>query len=104
MNQSLTFIIIKKINRKLHTNRIIRDLGVFAVTATSSVLAYLWLVVILMVLSPDVVTPIEGGLSLAFFPMLVCIGKYFFSRCHLHSDLISIQIHFLVAGRRPIVD
>ena len=40
--------------------RLIADLSVFAVTATSSMFAYLWLIIILMVSSPDVVEVWEG--------------------------------------------
>ena len=41
--------------------RKIVDLKVFAVTAVFSVLAYLWLVVILVFISPDIVDIWEGA-------------------------------------------
>ena len=40
--------------------RKISQLGVYACTASASVLAYMWLVVILGVTSPDVIEPWEG--------------------------------------------
>jgi solute carrier family 8 (sodium/calcium exchanger) len=51
--------------------RKIDDLPVFAITAVCSVFAYLWLLVILQVSSPDVVTWYEGVISFLFFPALV---------------------------------
>eukprot|EP00927_Polykrikos_kofoidii_P062432 TRINITY_DN57245_c0_g1_i1.p1 TRINITY_DN57245_c0_g1~~TRINITY_DN57245_c0_g1_i1.p1 ORF type:complete len:1089 (+),score=185.15 TRINITY_DN57245_c0_g1_i1:49-3315(+) len=44
---------------------------VFAVTSSTSVLAYLWLVLILQVISPDRVEVWEAVLTLAFFPLFV---------------------------------
>merc|ERR1719262_514442 len=55
-------------------SRIIKDTGVFAVTASFSVFAYLWLVVILMLSTPDIVDIWEGLLTFLFFPMLVTIA------------------------------
>lgn len=54
--------------------RIIKDTGVFSVTATFSVFAYLWLVVILMLITPDVVDVWEGLLTFLFFPVLVILA------------------------------
>lgn len=54
--------------------RIIKDTSVFAVTASFSVFAYLWLVVILMFSSPDVVEIWEGLLTFLFFPILVVLA------------------------------
>lgn len=54
--------------------RVIKDTGVFAVTAFSSIFAYVWLVLILMVFSPDVVEIWEGALTLAFMPLLVLVA------------------------------
>lgn len=47
---------------------------VFAVTATISVLAYVWLILILQVFSPDRVDILEALLTLSFFPLLVLIA------------------------------
>jgi solute carrier family 8 (sodium/calcium exchanger) len=54
--------------------RIIKDTSVFAVTASFSVFAYLWLVVILMMITPDMVDIWEGLLTFLFFPMLVILA------------------------------
>ena len=61
--------------------RRIKQMGVFATTAAFSILAYVWLLIILGVngkgpSSPDVVEPWEGALTFAFFPMLVAIAFY----------------------------
>ena len=40
--------------------KIIKDLGVFAITAVFSVLAYLWLAIILLYISPNIVELWEG--------------------------------------------
>ena len=55
--------------------RRIRHLRVFAVTATTSVFAYVWLYIIVSVSSPSVVKVWEALLTLLFFPLLV-IGAY----------------------------
>eukprot|EP00445_Apocalathium_hangoei_P041682 CAMPEP_0203975116 /NCGR_PEP_ID=MMETSP0359-20131031/100448_1 /ASSEMBLY_ACC=CAM_ASM_000338 /TAXON_ID=268821 /ORGANISM="Scrippsiella Hangoei, Strain SHTV-5" /LENGTH=1303 /DNA_ID=CAMNT_0050913311 /DNA_START=12 /DNA_END=3919 /DNA_ORIENTATION=+ len=54
--------------------RTIKQPLVFAITATTSVLAYLWLIVILSFWTPDIVTPIEGILTFLFFPLLVLVA------------------------------
>lgn len=54
--------------------RKIKDTAVFAVTASFSIFAYLWLVVILMLITPDVVDIWEGLLTFIFFPILVSIA------------------------------
>lgn len=55
-------------------SRKIKDTSVFAVTATFSVFAYLWLVVILMLSSPNVVEIWEGVLTFLYFPVLVILA------------------------------
>merc|ERR1719353_1044965 len=51
--------------------RYIKQVPVYAITASCSVFAYLWLMFILMVTSPDVCTVWEGVLTLLFCPLLV---------------------------------
>ncbi|KAJ8974585.1 hypothetical protein NQ317_014790 [Molorchus minor] len=51
--------------------RKIKHLGVFFVTATWSVFAYIWLYLILCVFSPAVVEIWEGLLTFSFFPLTV---------------------------------
>merc|ERR1719335_849171 len=54
--------------------RYIKDTAVFAVTASFSVFAYLWLVVILMLITPDIVDIWEGLLTFLYFPILVTLA------------------------------
>jgi len=53
--------------------RRIKELGVFWITAVSSLLAYVWLVFIVQVSSPDRVEPWEALVTLAMFPALVVV-------------------------------
>ena len=46
----------------------------FAVTASFSLFAYIWLLVILKWSSPGVVTMLEAVLTFAFFPILVVVA------------------------------
>lgn len=55
-------------------HRQIKHIQVFAVTATCSLFAYVWLYIIVAVSSPDVVSVWEGLLTFAFFPLLVIIA------------------------------
>jgi len=52
-------------------SRKIMDLGVFMVTATWSVLAYLWMLVVLQMWTPGVVTLAEAVITLLAFPVFV---------------------------------
>jgi len=54
--------------------RRIKDISVFAVTAFFSIFAYLWLLFILLIWTPNVVTPIEGLLTIAFLPLLISLA------------------------------
>ena len=49
----------------------IREFGVFLVTAVWSLLAYLWMLLVVKYISPGVVDPWEAWLTLAFMPMFV---------------------------------
>ena len=55
-------------------NNLRMQISVFAVTATFSIFAYLWLIIILKVSSPDVVDLWEAVLTFIFFPTLVLIA------------------------------
>jgi solute carrier family 8 (sodium/calcium exchanger) len=54
--------------------RIIKDTSVFAITAAFSVFAYVWLVVILMLITPNMVDIWEGLLTFLYFPILVILA------------------------------
>jgi len=63
--------------------RFIKEVPVYICTAAFSILAYLWLLVILLGISPNVVEPWEGVLTFLFFPILTVLAfvadKGFFS-------------------------
>lgn len=52
----------------------ISNFVVFCITAATSVLAYVWLVIILVVNSANKVEIWEAVLTFLFFPILVCIA------------------------------
>ncbi|KAL1503577.1 hypothetical protein AB1Y20_012055 [Prymnesium parvum] len=52
----------------------IKDLSVFAITATFSVCAYLWLYVILIIVTPNIVDVWEGIITFMLFPALVYLA------------------------------
>lgn len=54
--------------------RKIKEVAVYAITATTSVLAYMWLMFIIMVWTPNVCTISEGCLTLFFCPALVWVA------------------------------
>jgi solute carrier family 8 (sodium/calcium exchanger) len=54
--------------------RKIADMKVFGITAFSSVFAYLWLLIILMAWTPNVVTLEEAIITFLFFPLLVILA------------------------------
>ena len=54
--------------------RRINQIGVFGVTASFSIFAYLWLLIVLKASSPDVIEIWEASLTLIFFPLLVVIA------------------------------
>jgi len=77
--------------------RYIKDMNVYIITAVCSIFAYLWMIVILSVISPNVVEVWEGILTFVFFPMLLVAAwaadKGYFSssaseeKSHLHADM-----------------
>eukprot|EP00929_Paragymnodinium_shiwhaense_P060095 TRINITY_DN30045_c0_g1_i1.p1 TRINITY_DN30045_c0_g1~~TRINITY_DN30045_c0_g1_i1.p1 ORF type:complete len:874 (-),score=165.01 TRINITY_DN30045_c0_g1_i1:31-2652(-) len=54
--------------------RLIKDVGVYFVTASFSIFAYVWLVIILVYTTPDKVDIFEAVLTLLFFPALAVIA------------------------------
>ena len=51
--------------------RKINDMNVFAITGFFSVFAYLWLLIVLLGFSPNIVNVSEGVITFLFFPLLV---------------------------------
>eukprot|EP00931_Biecheleriopsis_adriatica_P064343 TRINITY_DN39137_c0_g1_i1.p1 TRINITY_DN39137_c0_g1~~TRINITY_DN39137_c0_g1_i1.p1 ORF type:complete len:821 (+),score=131.44 TRINITY_DN39137_c0_g1_i1:95-2557(+) len=56
--------------------RKIKDLQVFSITAVFSVFAYLWLLVILIGITKDMVDPWEGIVTFLYFPLLVVVAYF----------------------------
>lgn len=54
--------------------RKIKDTTVFGITAFFSVFAYLWLIIILLLITPDVVDIWEGVVTFLMFPLLVALA------------------------------
>lgn len=54
--------------------RYIKDMQVYCVTATFSILAYVWLLLILMVISPDICELWEAVVTFLLFPVLLAIA------------------------------
>ncbi|KAF2361476.1 Sodium/calcium exchanger membrane region [Trinorchestia longiramus] len=54
--------------------RRIKDVKVFAITSVFSLVAYLWLLLILVAISPNVVEVWEALVTLLFFPLLVLLA------------------------------
>lgn len=72
---AVCMIAIPKRNGTSETGfRKIDELGVFGVTAVSSVFAYVWIIIILQWSSPEVVTILEAAITLLFFPLLMMIA------------------------------
>ena len=57
-----------------HEIRKINDMNVFAITGSFSIFAYLWLLIVLTGITPNIVNVSEGVLTLLFFPLLVCLA------------------------------
>lgn len=70
-------------------SRLIKDKGVFYITGAFSILAYLWLVVILQINTPNFVDVWEGVVTFLAFPFLVWLayladsGAFSFQACYL---------------------
>eukprot|EP00732_Lithocolla_globosa_P002103 Lithocolla_globosa_v1_NODE_1276_length_2703_cov_31.340883.p1 type:complete len:868 gc:universal NODE_1276_length_2703_cov_31.340883:39-2642(+) len=54
--------------------RKVKEVGVFAITSVFSVLAYVWLAIILLVVTPDVISIGEAAITFLLFPILVLLA------------------------------
>jgi solute carrier family 8 (sodium/calcium exchanger) len=74
--------------------RRIADLNVFGITAFFSIFAYVWLMLILMVMTPNVVTFGEALITFILFPILVALAwmadKGYFSKRNTVAPALSI--------------
>merc|ERR1719495_1947398 len=55
-------------------SRRIKNFTVFCVTAVFSVFAYIWLLIVLVAISPNVVEVWEAVVTFLFFPVLVLVA------------------------------
>ena len=67
-------VCVVAIPEEIEGGRKIDDLGVYAVTAVSSLFAYFWMTFVLHFNTPDVVELWEAALTFAFFPIMVIIA------------------------------
>jgi solute carrier family 8 (sodium/calcium exchanger) len=54
-----------------HATKAVKNTGVFAITSTISLFAYVWLFLVLEVITPELVTPAEAWLTLIYFVLLI---------------------------------
>lgn len=52
----------------------VKDTGVFAVTSIASLFAYIWMYLVLGVMTPEVVTTVEGWLTFVYFWLLILLA------------------------------
>ncbi|KAI6659136.1 Sodium/calcium exchanger 1 isoform X18 [Oopsacas minuta] len=89
--------------------RKIRGLLVFAITAFFSIFAYLWLLIILLGFSPNVIEIWEALVTLMFFPLLVVIAylmdkKFFLYHCvkSIKKDNLILKLQSGIMGRGDV--
>jgi len=98
-------------------SRTIKRMAVYKVTASCSVFAYLWLVIILALITPNVVDIWEGVLTFLFFPILLVvafvadIGMFSGGATHAklleelretHPNLTDKELNLLVKQTLPV--
>mgnify|MGYP001218040688 CR=1 FL=1 len=52
----------------------VKDTGVFAVTSIASLFAYIWMYLVLGVMTPEYVTTVEGWLTFVYFWLLILLA------------------------------
>ncbi|XP_055876375.1 sodium/calcium exchanger 3-like isoform X2 [Biomphalaria glabrata] len=81
--------------------RRIASVKVFAVTAFSCIFAYVWLAIVLLAISPNVIEVWEAVLTFVFFPLLILIAyaadknfflKRFLKKRQEEQDVVGIQM------------
>ncbi|ELU01061.1 hypothetical protein CAPTEDRAFT_224088 [Capitella teleta] len=88
------------------TMKHIKELGVFALTSAWSIFAYVWMLIVLSVFSPQEVEPWEAWTTLAFFPVMVLTAYaqdngWWVYRCKRTSvDAMQSQVNVRVVGQR----
>mmetsp|Transcript_29021 Transcript_29021/g.51957 ORF Transcript_29021/g.51957 Transcript_29021/m.51957 type:complete len:840 (-) Transcript_29021:177-2696(-) len=85
--------------------RKIKEVPVYAVTAFCSIFAYLWLLIILLVTTPNVVDIWEGLLTLFFFPILIILAyaadRGYFGGRHEEEEDATAAPHVLSVDMSP---
>merc|ERR1719238_156784 len=77
--------------------RVIADMGVFKITAFASVFAYVWLLIILLGPTPEVVDLPEAFLTFIFFPILVA-AAYGADKNWFRDSKVSPAAHVIQIG------
>jgi len=77
--------------------RYIKDTAVYAVTATFSIFAYVWLLLILMVFSPDVCEVWEGVVTFLLFPLLLILAFAADKSWCMPSEKVEVEDNFMSA-------
>eukprot|EP00736_Rhodelphis_marinus_P003542 Rmarinus@m.9672 len=86
--------------------RTIKDIKVFGVTAFFSVWAYLWMLIILLVISPDRIEIWEAVVTLLFFPLLLFLAyaadrNWFRYRVATEEHIIGVEYGGMKLHFRP---
>jgi Ca2+/Na+ antiporter len=73
----------------------VKNTGVFAITSTISLFAYIWLYMLLELVTPELVTPAEAWLTLIYFVLLILfayaadiVQKHFREQAQSEQDVI----------------
>jgi solute carrier family 8 (sodium/calcium exchanger) len=73
--------------------RVISGREVFFVTTICGLLAYVWLLAVLVVSSPDVVTVWEAGVTVALFPAFVLVWGNSLNLVHPLASMLHVMTH-----------
>ncbi|XP_060551494.1 sodium/calcium exchanger 2-like isoform X6 [Ruditapes philippinarum] len=57
-----------------HSTKQIREFGVFLLTAIWSMLAYIWMLIVVRYWTPGVITPVEAWITLGYMPLFVFLA------------------------------
>jgi len=75
--------------------RRISEMSVYGVTAFFSVFAYLWLIIILMLVSPNVVSLFEGIMTFLFFPIVVGLAFAADKKLFGGGEKVGLETHII---------
>jgi hypothetical protein len=66
--------LLKKLSFAEGTSKKVTEFGVFAWTAIASLWAYVWLLIVYELWTPNEITMAEAWLTFSYFPILVCVA------------------------------